>query len=468
MISYRQRGFVSIHHLSCAAAALVLLSGFAAVLPWIPGFKLEDDVRLAPYAIAVLVGMVWAQRGLFSGALDLHRLSWSEAFNLAAKQVCVVAVCIFTLMFAIKDRGISRLFLVAYLALLWVLLLVLHARFPAILARWLFSDRELTPTLLVGRMDNAGVLDGWLLRRRHLGLAPVGILLDVAPPETVKTLVPYLGTWEQLSEHLSRRRVSQVILLGWVDDPDAVERMVRSCEAAGCRFLIHNDYGARFARRFLAMEEAGHDFLAIQPEPLEDPINRALKRGIDLLVALPVVLLVLPPACVLVWCLQRTNAPGPLFFSLPRGGWRQGEFRMLKFRSMYAVSHDVNRQATALDARVYSGGHWLRRTSIDELPQFWNVVKGEMSVVGPRPHLSQHDDDFSRVVPAYHVRSLIKPGITGLAQVKGYRGEITVPEKLHGRVYWDLYYARSWSPGLDFKIVVLTAWQVFFPPPTAY
>lgn len=468
MISYRHRGFVSMHHLGCLAAAMALLPGFASSLPWIPRLKLEEDVRLAPYLIAILVGMVWGQRGLFSGALDLHRLSWSEAFHLAAKQVCVVAVCIFTLMFAIKDRGISRLFLVVYLGLLWVLLIVLHAKFPAILARWLFSDRELTPTLLVGRVENAGVLNGWLTRRRHLGLAPVGMLLDVTPPETMNPLVPFLGTWDQLAEHLSKRQVSQVILLGWLDDAEAVERMVRLCEAAGCRFLIHNDYGARFARRFLAMQEGGHDFLAIQPEPLEDPINRALKRAIDLLVALPVVVCVLPPACVLVWFLQRRKAPGSLFFSLPRGGWRQSEFRMLKFRSMYSVSHDFNRQATAQDARVYPGGHWLRRTSMDELPQFWNVLKGDMSVVGPRPHLSQHDEVFSRLAPAYHVRSLIKPGITGLAQVKGYRGEITAPEKLHGRVYWDLYYARNWSPGLDLRIVARTVWQVFVPPKTAY
>jgi exopolysaccharide biosynthesis polyprenyl glycosylphosphotransferase len=456
------------HNLGCVAAALVLLPGFAWVLPWIPGLKLEDDVRLAPYAIAILVGMIWAQRGLFSVTLDLHRLTWGEATRLAAKQACIVAVCIFILMFAIKDRGISRLFLGAYLGLLWGGLAIFHARFPALLARWLFSTRELTPTLLIGRADNAAVLDAWLVRRRHLGVVPVGLLLDAPPSSDLRTSVPYLGTWEQLPEHLASRRVAQVILLGWVDDAEAVERMVRCCETAGCRFLIHNDYGARFARRFLAMEEGGHDFLAVQSEPLEDPINRGVKRAIDLLVAVPVVFVILPPACALVWCLQRFNAPGPLFFALPRGGLRQSAFGMLKFRSMHAIPHDVTRQARVGDSRIYRGGQWLRRTSLDELPQFWNVLRGEMSVVGPRPHLSQHDDDFSRLAPAYHVRSLVKPGITGLAQVKGYRGEINAPEKLHDRVYWDLYYARNWSPIMDIQIVIRTISQVFFPPSSAY
>jgi lipopolysaccharide/colanic/teichoic acid biosynthesis glycosyltransferase len=105
---------------------------------------------------------------------------------------------------------------------------------------------------------------------------------------------------------------------------------------------------------------------------------------------------------------------------------------------------------------------------MDELPQFWNVLRGEMSVVGPRPHLPKHDNDFSRLARGYRIRSLVKPGITGLAQIKGFRGEITNVDKLQNRLYWDLYYARNWSLLMDLKIVAQTAWQVFFPPKSAY
>jgi exopolysaccharide biosynthesis polyprenyl glycosylphosphotransferase len=468
MISYRHRGFVSLHNIVCGAAALALLPAFAVLLPWIPGLRLEDDVRLAPYAMAVLVGMIWAQRGLFAVTLDLHRLSRNEAARLAVKQTCVVAICIFILMFGIKDRGISRLFLVIYLVLLWAMLTFLHLRLPALLARWLFSAREMTPVLLIGRGENAHVLDAWLERRLHLGLSPVGLLLNLAPSADFKSRVPYLGTWGELSVHLVNYQVAQVILLGWVDDAAAVEQMVQQCEAAGCRFLIHNDYGSRFARRFLPMEEGGHDFLAVQSEPLEDPLNQGLKRCVDLAIALPVVVLVLPGACAAVWFLQRWHSPGPLFFTFPRGGWKQGAFNMIKFRSMHNSDHDVSRQAQNGDLRIYSGGNWLRRTSMDELPQFWNVLRGEMSVVGPRPHLPKHDNDFSRLARGYRIRSLVKPGITGLAQIKGFRGEITNVDKLQNRLYWDLYYARNWSLLMDLKIVAQTAWQVFFPPKSAY
>ena len=110
---------------------------------------------------------------------------------------------------------------------------------------------------------------------------------------------------------------------------------------------------------------------------------------------------------------------------------------MFKFRSMYAADHDINKQATSGDSRIYPFGKVMRKTSIDEFPQFFNVLRGDMSIVGPRPHLPQHDDEFSRITRTYHGRAFVKPGITGLAQVRGYRGEITEPHKLHRRVYWD-------------------------------
>ena len=447
---------------------MLLLPAFAALLPYIPGLMLEADVRLLPYAVAVMVGMVWGMRGLEDETIDLHRLAPGESLRVAGQQVLWVALCIFTLMFAIKDRSISRLFLGCYLLLLWGLLAGLHWKAPGLLASWLFSERDVTPTLLIGRRDNAGVLDRWMDRRLHLGVLPVGLLSDESPSGVPASRIPYLGTIDRLAEVISSHRVAQVVLLGWVDDAAAVERMIQICEAEGCRFLIHNDYGARFARRFIPHEEGGHHFLAVQSEPLEDPVNRATKRMLDIMISLPVVLFVLGPLCIVLWLIQRYQAPGPLFFIMPRAGWHRERFKMLKFRSMYAHGHDVNRQATTGDPRVYPLGRFLRRTSLDELPQFWNVLRGEMSVVGPRPHLPQHDDEFSRIARAYRTRALVKPGITGLAQTKGFRGEISDPEKLHQRVYWDLYYARSWRLSLDIRICLQTAWQMIFPPASAY
>jgi len=294
---------------------------------------------------------------------------------------------------------------------------------------------------------------------------------DEAPTRAERALAPHLGRMDKLGDIIRSQGVAQVILLEWMDDATEVEKIIQVCEGEGCRFLIYNNYGARFARSFTPVEEGGQHFLTFQPEPLEDPVNRALKRALDLAVSLPFVIFILPPLGLLIWLVQCFQAPGPLFYVRPRGGQNRREFGMFKFRSMYVSAPSLTneaKQATAEDPRVYPFGRFLRRASLDEIPQFLNVLIGDMSVVGPRPHLPQHDDEFSRIARAYRGRALVKPGITGLAQVRGYRGEITDSEKLHRRVYWDLYYVTHWTLLLDIQLILRTAWLVPFPNEAAY
>jgi undecaprenyl-phosphate glucose phosphotransferase len=169
--------------------------------------------------------------------------------------------------------------------------------------------------------------------------------------------------------------------------------------------------------------------------------------------------------------MQRRQAPGPLFHRQLRAGRNREPFLIYKFRTMY---HRVDRsdegvQATRNDSRIYAFGKFLRRTSLDEIPQFLNVLFGEMSVNGPRPHLLEHDTEFANLVgPVYHRRHFVKPGITGLAQSHGFRGEISSPKLLHRRLHYDMLYIMRWSLLLDLKILVKTARQILFPPRTAY
>jgi lipopolysaccharide/colanic/teichoic acid biosynthesis glycosyltransferase len=209
----------------------------------------------------------------------------------------------------------------------------------------------------------------------------------------------------------------------------------------------------------------------LQEEPLEDPLNRLVKRLFDLAIAVPVVVLVLPLLCLWVWLMQRVQAPGALFHVRERRG-QQGEvFRMLKFRSMYEEATDAQaelRQASAEDERVFAFGRYLRRHSLDEFPQFWNVLRGDMSIVGPRPYMPLLDEEFRSQARGYRTRHLVKPGITGLAQSLGFRGEVLEQEMLRRRVQWDLHYITHWSVWLDLQITLRTMWQVFWPPKTAY
>ncbi|KVD89521.1 undecaprenyl-phosphate glucose phosphotransferase [Burkholderia sp. ABCPW 14] len=174
-------------------------------------------------------------------------------------------------------------------------------------------------------------------------------------------------------------------------------------------------------------------------------------------------LAMLAPAMLVIAALVKLTSPGPVFFRQKRKGIDGNEFEIYKFRSM-KVHHEAAgkvTQARKNDSRVTSVGRFLRRTSLDELPQFINVLKGEMSVVGPRPHALEHDDIYKDLVKGYMFRYRIKPGITGWAQINGFRGETDRIEKMMGRVKLDLYYMQNWSFWLDIKIVALTLWKGF-------
>jgi exopolysaccharide biosynthesis polyprenyl glycosylphosphotransferase len=468
MFAYRQRGLVTLHTALVCGFVTLMLPFYALLMGYFPFINFSDEVSLLPYVIAVFLAMMAGSGVIRHYSGTLHSISTAGAMGLAAQQISYVAAAVFTVAFALKDKSISRLFLGSYLLLSFLFLTHLHAKLPVSLARMLFPERSKLPTVLMGSGASLEDLDVWISSRGHIGITPVGFLSDDPLSRGERALAPYLGRFDQLDTVLKERAVAQVILLDWHQPNEVIERVVELCEKEGVRFLIHNNYTARFAREMIPVEEGGRHFLVMQTEPLEDPINRAFKRALDISISLPVCLFVLPPLCLLVFMLHRAQAPGPLFFNRPRGGQNRQPFNMFKFRSMYASDHDINKQATVGDMRVFPFGKLMRKTSIDEFPQFFNVLRGDMSIVGPRPHLPQHDDEFSRITRTYHGRAFVKPGITGLAQVRGYRGEITEPHKLHRRVYWDLYYVSRWSLWLDLRIILTTAWHVIRPPDTAY
>jgi lipopolysaccharide/colanic/teichoic acid biosynthesis glycosyltransferase len=218
----------------------------------------------------------------------------------------------------------------------------------------------------------------------------------------------------------------------------------------------------------LGREVDGLNFVHFRREPLESPFNQAIKRLFDIWVAMVAVVFVMPWVCVLVWGLHRLQSPGPLFFRQKRAGLGGEEFQIFKFRTMNTGSEETTDQARREDPRIFPAGRWLRKTSLDEIPQFLNVLRGEMSVVGPRPHLPEHNSRWQQFLASYNVRTFVRPGVTGLAQVRGIRGEAKTDEDVIRRIEADLEYIENYSPLVDAAIVAQTAWQVFFPKQTAY
>ena len=470
MITTRARGLANLHAGATTLAIGVFFWVYANLIYHVPFVRLSRSVNLLPYFLCAAGGMVLSARDLSRLAARFHVARWTDAARLAGRQTALMALLTFTMMFATQDRSISRLFLGSFLLWSFLGLLFLNARLPRALARAVFQKDHRLPTVFLGRSESPAQLHDWIAHKEALGIHPIGFLAAEAPPAGATDL-PWLGGWGELRRVLAERFVGQVVALEWPATEAETRAIVELCQEFGCRLLIQARLDPWTAQSLVPIAEEGRHYYTLQDEPLEDPLNRCWKRLFDLAIALPVVVCVLPPLAGVVWLGQRRQAPGPLLHVRERRGLQGRRFRMFKFRSMRADAADERaeaRQAGADDARVFPFGRFLRRRSLDEFPQFWNVLRGDMSIVGPRPYMPVLDEEFRRQTQAYRTRHLVKPGITGLAQSLGYRGEILEREMLARRHAWDVHYITHWSPWLDVQITLRTLAQVFSPPKTAY
>jgi putative colanic acid biosynthesis UDP-glucose lipid carrier transferase len=201
--------------------------------------------------------------------------------------------------------------------------------------------------------------------------------------------------------------------------------------------------------------------------PLMNPVNKIVKRMFDIVLSLLILAIVLPFVPVL-WLIIRSQSPGPLFFKQLRTGLDGKEFYCYKFRSMHVNEEADKVQATKDDPRKYPFGNLMRKMNIDELPQFWNVLRGDMSIVGPRPHMLAHTEQYSQLIEKYMVRHFVKPGVTGWAQVTGFRGETMELWQMEGRVKRDIWYMEHWNIWLDIRIIWMTFKTFFVHDKNAY
>jgi len=197
--------------------------------------------------------------------------------------------------------------------------------------------------------------------------------------------------------------------------------------------------------------------LSLRNIPLEDSVNLVIKRGFDIVFSSAVIIFILSWLTPIIALLIKLESKGPVFFKQSRNGFNYKEFDCYKFRSMTPNKDAHLYQATRGDQRVTKVGRFIRKTSIDELPQFFNVLFGDMSVVGPRPHMVSHTNMYAKRIDKFMVRHFVKPGITGLAQTSGFRGEVETDKDIIGRVKYDIFYIENWSLLLDLKIIIQTA-----------
>jgi putative colanic acid biosynthesis UDP-glucose lipid carrier transferase len=423
--------------------------------------------RYSIYCVLLVLGMTFESLSrdgsknylLQNELLRQHRLSLRQTF--ASVGTLVVYLI------ATQDTFISRFFFFNFVPWLYVALLFSHHYLPSFLARRIFDGERVERTLLIGSPEKATQLRGWLRRKAEIGLQAIGRLCDESK-EPGPDGVPLLGTTEAIERVVRERGITQVILLEFPLFTEINRHIIQVCDQLGVRLLIVSDLEEKLRHPVTHFEDDGFRFIGLREEPLENPLNRFCKRAIDIAIALPVMLVVFPVLTVIVWLAQRLQSPGPLFHVQTRAGMQNRRFTIYKFRTMHDGNSDLARQAHDGDKRIYPLGKWFRKLSIDEVPQFWNVLKGDMSIVGPRPHLIEHNNQFSRLMANYHVRAFVKPGITGLAQVRGFRGEARDNSDIEKRVACDIEYLENWNLSLECGIILRTCGQILVPPRTAY
>lgn len=251
-------------------------------------------------------------------------------------------------------------------------------------------------------------------------------------------------------------------------DSDKMSSYIRLSERCALDFYYIPQLGPTVTRNFSLMPFGNVPVMAVRPLPINNVVNRIFKRLFDIVVS-TIVLVLFPLVLIPVAIAIKCNSRGPIFFKQERTGYRGKAFNCYKLRTMEVRNEDdSSAQVTRDDPHVTRVGRLLRHYSIDELPQFFNVLKGDMSIVGPRPHMVQHTELYSNLIDKYMMRHMVKPGITGWAQVLGYRGGTDELWKMEKRVECDVWYTENWNFMLDIKIIFLTVINVFKGEKNAY
>lgn len=312
--------------------------------------------------------------------------------------------------------------------------------------------------LLIGYSRSAEEYIDRIRQNPEWGYNVRGILADNVQRGTEYKGVKVLGRIDNLEIVLPENKLDEIVITLGLAEYHKLERIVKMCEKSGVHTKFVPDYNKVIPSRAYTEDIQGLPVVNIRRVPLNDPLNRWMKRIVDIFGSI-VAIILFSPVMLAVSVIIKATSPGPLIFVQERVGLHNRPFKMYKFRSMVVQSEETEKGewTTQNDPRVTAVGKFIRKTSIDELPQLFNVLKGSMSLVGPRPERPQFVEKFKEEIPRYMIKHQVRPGMTGWAQVNGYRGDTSI----YKRIEHDLYYIENWTLGLDIKIIILTFFKGF-------
>jgi putative colanic acid biosynthesis UDP-glucose lipid carrier transferase len=328
------------------------------------------------------------------------------------------------------------------------------------------KGRNLINVVIIGTGDTAKYIYEEMTSDVSAGFRVLGFFSnDLKASRSFKN---YLGRLDKLPKFFVENRIDEIYYTLPITTGEHLRPIASFAKEHMINFFVIPDF-SRILKRKIDMAFLGNvPLFKYASEPLAKKNNRFTKRICDIIFSSLVIILTYPLLFMIVGLLIKLTSPGPIIFKQERTGLRGGNFACYKFRTMRKNEEADSLQATKNDKRITPIGAFLRKTNLDEMPQFINVIKGDMSVVGPRPHMTAHTDEYSQRIDRYMFRHMVKPGITGWAQVNGFRGETAELADMEGRVEHDVWYIENWSVLLDINIIIRTVWNTIRGEKKAY
>lgn len=423
-------------------------------------FKFDDSQEAIAYQMLYVVSILaWV---LSTHISEYYHTKFNvNPFNKVKKNVKVIFLFLILLPMAgylLQGMAFSRLMFLYFGLIQGVLVLLSHLLMEQLISsarRGGVSSRRL---LVIGAGELGRKVRSEVIMHRELGIDFAGFLDDhVEGPEI-------LGKTDQLPDVILDKDIQEIVIAVPFHFYLLINPLVEKADLLGVRIHFAIDYSKWYDFHVNVRYLGTMPLLTVGDFPLDNLYNKFWKRLVDIVLSF-VALVLLSPLFVVVGLLVKFTSKGPIFFKQQRTGYSQKKFMCYKFRSMatFTVDEDGNEVKTATDkrptkddTRITPIGAFIRKYNIDELPQILNVLKGEMSLVGPRPHMGSDEEEFQSHVSEYMSRHFVKPGITGWAQVNGCRGPVDTPEDIIKRVEYDMEYIEKWSLLMDFKIMAMT------------
>lgn len=447
MIKENQRLFNRLH--VCSDGLLVFGAVFLAhwlrfrVMGGSPAFSLRSYVWLG-LAAALLCLCTYGVLGLY-GSYRVVRLD-REAARLLAGTLLDTLILI-TALFVLRLTEMSRWLLVFFCVLAYILLLAKRILLRRVLRYWRRMGYNQKHVLVVGDGEMARRYVDTVRGDRNLGFTVDGYVAEGDGWKDVKRL----GGYGQLEAVLERMAPDEVVVAMPAEEYRQTGRVITLCEKTGTKLSLIPYYASYMPSNPQVDNIDGLPVINLRRIPLDNVGNAFLKRAVDVAGSLCLILLT-SPIMLFAAAGVKLSSPGPVLFKQERVGLDKKTFLMYKFRSMRVNEKETTGWSTNSDPRKTKFGAFLRKFSLDELPQFFNVLKGDMSLVGPRPEVPYYVEQFKEDIPRYMVKHQVRPGITGWAQVNGYRGDTSIRK----RIECDLYYIENWNIFFDLKILLMT------------